>query len=125
MKLISLVSVAASFCSLLPAHGQDQSPLVLSKSILLPEVQGGFNHISVDSERQRLFVTATTKKTLEIIDLKSGKPWRSLTGDGPAAAMFAPEFNQLYLTRGHDVCIYDGNTFELLTTIDLQSSLDE
>ncbi|HWX19249.1 MAG TPA: hypothetical protein VN578_04990, partial [Candidatus Binatia bacterium] len=84
-----------------------------------------FNHMSVDSQHQRLFVTATTKKTLEIIDLKPAKPWRSLTGDGPAAALFAPEFNQLYVTRGHNVCIYDGTTFDLLTTVDLQSSLDE
>jgi DNA-binding beta-propeller fold protein YncE len=124
MKSI-LLSLAATLSLLLPAHSQDQAPLVLAKTIPLPEVSGGFNHMSVDSEHQRLFVTATTKKSLEIIDLKAGKSWRSLTGDGPAAALFAPEFNQLYVTRRQNLCIYDGTTFDLLTTVDLQSSLDE
>ena len=125
MKTISLRLIVNTLCLLLPAHCQAQVSLALSKTIPLPEIQGGFNHMSVDAGRQRLFVTATTKKTLEIIDLKSGKPWRGLTGDGPAAALFAPEFNQLYVTRGHNLCIYDGGTFDLLTTVDLQSGLDE
>jgi DNA-binding beta-propeller fold protein YncE len=125
MKIISLLSFAGAFCLLSPAHSQDQGSLVLSKTIPLPGIQGSFNHMSVDSGHQRLFVTATTKKTLEIIDLKSGEPRRSLAGDGPAAALFAPEFNQLYVTRGHSLCIYDGSTFDLLTSVDLQSGLDE
>jgi hypothetical protein len=48
-----------------------------------------------------------------------------LAGDGPAAALFAPEFNRLYVTRGHNVCIYDGNSFNLLSTVPFDSSLDE
>lgn len=125
MKAVSLLSLTITLCFLFPAHGQDKGSLTLAKTIPLPDVTGGFNHMSVDADHQRLFVTATTRKTLEIIDVKSGKPWRSLTGEGPAAALFAPEFNQLYVTRGHSVCIYDGSTFDLLTNIDLQSSLDE
>src|SRR6516225_5655070 len=124
MKTPSILALAA-VCSLLPAIGQDKSALALTKTIPLPDIPGGFNHMSVDAERQRLFLTATTKKTVEIIDLKSGKPWRSLTGDGPAAALFAPEFNQLYVTRGHNVCIYDGTSFDLVATVPLDSSLDE
>lgn len=124
MHIFSSLAFAA-LCSLASANGQDQKPVTLAKTILLPEVPGGFNHMSVDSAHQRLFVTATTKKTLEIIDLKAGKAERSLTGDGPAAALFAPEFNQLYVTRGHNVCIYNGSTFDLLATVSLDSSLDE
>jgi DNA-binding beta-propeller fold protein YncE len=123
MKRLSILALAA--WSILPAHAQEKNPLALSKIIQLPDVQGGFNHMSVDAQRQRLFVTATTKKTVEIIDLKSGKPWRSLPADGPAAALFAPEFNQLYVTRGHNVCIYDGTSFDLVTTVPLDSNLDE
>jgi len=99
--------------------------LTLEKIIPLPEIQGGFNHMSADAERHRLFVTATTRKTLEIIDLKSGKTLRSLAGEGSAAALFAPEFNQLYVTRQHHVCFYDGSNFELLTKVDVQCGLDE
>jgi hypothetical protein len=125
VKTTSLLLIVSALCLLLSAHSQGQVSLALSKTIPLPEIQGGFNHMSVDSEHQRLFLTAATKKTLEIIELKSGKRSRSLAGDGPAAALFSPEFNQLYVTRGHNLCIYDGTTFDLLTTVDLQSGLDE
>ena len=124
MKNLLILAMAA-ICSLPSANAQDKNPLTLAKTIPLPGVPGGFNHMSVDSGHQRLFVTATTKKTLEIIDLKAGKPWRSLIGDGPAAALFAPEFSQLYVTRGHNVCIYNGTSFDLITTVPLDSSLDE
>jgi DNA-binding beta-propeller fold protein YncE len=124
MKTCSILTLTA-ITSILPAIAQEKTGLVLAKTIPLPEVQGGFNHMSVDVEHQRLFVTATTKKTVEIIDLRSGKTERSLTGDGPAAALFAPEFNQLYVTRGHNVCIYNGTSFDLVTTVPLDSSLDE
>ena len=69
-------------CSLLPANGQDKNAVTLAKTIPLPAVPGGFNHMSVDAEHQRLFVTATTKQTVEIIDLKAGKPWCSLPCSG-------------------------------------------
>jgi DNA-binding beta-propeller fold protein YncE len=125
MKTTPLLLSAIILCGMLSAQGQDNPALVLSKTIPLPDIQGGFNHLSADAAQHRLFATATTKKTLEIIDVKSGKPWRSLAGDGPAAALFAPEFNQLYVTRRQNLCIYDGSTFELLTNIDLQCGLDE
>ena len=81
--------------------------------------------MSAVAEHHQLFAPATTKKALEIIDLNSGKPVRSLTGERPAAALFAPEFNQLYVTRGQKVFIYNGNTFDLVTSVDLQCGLDE
>jgi len=81
--------------------------------------------MSVDAQHKRLFAAATTNKTLEIIDLNSRKPWRSLEGEKPAAARYAPEFNQLYVPRGQSLSIYDGATFALTATVDLQSNLDE
>jgi DNA-binding beta-propeller fold protein YncE len=81
--------------------------------------------MSSDVEHGLVFATATTMKTVEIVDVKSGKLLRSLPGDGAAAALFAPEFNRLYVTRSRKVSIYDGKTFELLTNIDLPSSVDE
>jgi hypothetical protein len=73
MKTVCILSLIA-VCLVLQANGQDKGPVILSKTISLPEVAGGFNHISVDAKHERLFVTATTKKTLEIIDLNAGKP---------------------------------------------------
>src|SRR6266404_1466949 len=125
MKITVLLSYVAVLGFCLTVRGQETGSLLLIQTIPLSDIPGGFNHMSVDGERQRLFVTATTKNTLEIIDLRSGKPWRSLAGERPAAALFAPEFNQLYVTRGQKLCIYDGTSFDLLTNVDLQSGLDE
>jgi DNA-binding beta-propeller fold protein YncE len=57
--------------------------------------------------------------------VNSGKSWRSLAGEKPAAARYAPEFHQLYVPRGQSLIIYDGRTFEPITSVDLQSNLDE
>jgi DNA-binding beta-propeller fold protein YncE len=99
--------------------------LKLTQTIAIPNVQGGFNHMSVDSAHRRLFATASTNKTLEIIDVATYKPLISLTGEKPAAALYAPEFNQLYVSRGQSVVIYDGTTFAPTAVIDLHSDLDE
>ncbi len=120
-----LLSVATVLGFWLPAYSQETGSLMLTQTIPLPDIPGGFNHMSADGKRRRLFVTATTKGTLEIIDLRSGKPWRNLAGERPAAVLFAPEFDQLYVTRGQKLCIYDGSSFDLLTSVDLQSGLDE
>ena len=69
---------AMTLCFVSPAQAQETNPLVLTQTIAFPNVQGGFNHMSVHADRQRLFAAALTNQTLEIVDLKSGKPWRSL-----------------------------------------------
>jgi hypothetical protein len=113
------------FLGLLPAQAQDVGYLTLNRTIPLAHIEGGFNHISVDSGRNLLFATAPADKTLEIIDLKAGKSLRSLDGETPAAVRFAPEFDQLYATRGESVYIYDGKAFDVVTKVDLQCRLDE
>ena len=125
MKMNAPLLLAATLCFLSTAHSQEKNALLLTQTIVLPKVQGGFNHMSVDAEHQRLFAAAPTNKTLEIVDLNAGKPWRSLEGERPNAARYAPEFNQLYVPSGQSLYIYDGKTFGLITRLDLQSNLDE
>jgi hypothetical protein len=125
MRIRACLFLVVTPCIVVPAHGQKKNALVLVRTIALPEVQSGFNHMSVDAEHQRLFATAPTNKTLEIVDLKSGRPWRSLEGERPTAARYAPEFNQLYVTSGQNVYIYDGSDFGLIARINVHSRLDE
>ena len=46
---------AMTLCFVSPAQAQETNPLVLTQTIAFPNVQGGFNHMSVDADRQRLF----------------------------------------------------------------------
>jgi hypothetical protein len=81
--------------------------------------------MSVDASRQRLFAPAPSDKRLEIVDLRAGEPWRSLTSERPAAARYASELDRLYVSSGRYLYVYAGSDFALLTRIDLQSRLDE
>jgi hypothetical protein len=125
MKWSSIFSLTLVLGSLPSASGQENSPLVLSQTISLPKVQGGFNHMSVDAAHLRLFAAAPTNKTVEIVDLKAGKLWRSLEGEKPAAVRYSSEFNQLYVSRGQSLFVYDGKTFDVIARVDLESNLDE
>jgi DNA-binding beta-propeller fold protein YncE len=125
MKIKSLIPLAGLIGFLSPAFAQPIPPLAPLHTIALPKVQGGFNHMAVDPGQQRLFAAAPTNGTIEIVDLKTGKAVRSMPGERPAAVRFAPEFNQLYATRGQSVYIYDGKTLEQIAKINLESSLDE
>lgn len=124
-KINSLVPLAMLLCLLSPVFGQQAPPLSLLHTIALPNVQGGFNHMSVDPGQQRLFAAAPTNGTIEVVDLKTAKAMRSLGGERPAAARFAPEFNQLYATRGQSVYVYDGKTLDQIAKVNLKNRLDE
>jgi DNA-binding beta-propeller fold protein YncE len=122
MKLILIGFLAATFG--LGLRGAD-SALVLSQTILVPEMKGGFNHMSVDAKRQLLFAAAPTNQTVEVIDLKSGQPQPSLKGSKPAAVRYSPEFDQLYVSRTDRLTIHNGASLKVQTEINLESSLDE
>jgi hypothetical protein len=124
MKIL-LKPLAGVVCFLSYGFGQQVPSLSLLHTVTLPNVQGGFNHMSVDPGQQRLFAAAPANGTIEVVDLKTGKALRSMEGERPAAVRFAPEFNQLYATRGQSVYICDGKTLAQVAKVSLGSSLDE
>jgi DNA-binding beta-propeller fold protein YncE len=123
MRQGSIFFLATVLCLPSFVYGQEKGALVQVQTISVPGLQGGFNHMSVDAGHQRLYAAAPSSGTVEIIDLNSGKPWRTLKGERPAAVRYAPEFNQLYVTQGQSVVVYDGKTLNEITSIDLQSTL--
>ncbi|HXC02284.1 MAG TPA: hypothetical protein VNU49_06495 [Opitutaceae bacterium] len=122
MKIILLGVLAVTFGLGLQA---EDSALVLSQTIPVPGLTGGFNHMSVDAKHLLLFAAAPTNQTVEVIDLKSGRPQPSLGGSRPAAVRYAPEFGQLYVSRTDKLTIHDAASLKVQAEIDLGSSLDE
>jgi hypothetical protein len=108
-----------------PALAQATPPLHLLQTIPLPQVTGGFNHHSADGKLRRLFICATTNKTVEIVDLNTGKIIKSLPGDRPSATCFAPNLNILCVSRGSTIELYDANTFERIVSLAMPSGIDE
>src|SRR5260370_18732770 len=125
MKINLIVPLAGVIGFLSSGFGQPTFPLTPLHTITLPNVQGGFNHMSVDPGQQRLFAAAPTNGTIGIVDLKTGKALRGMEGERPAAVRFAPEFNQLYASPGQSVYVYDGKTLDQIAKVNLESGLHE
>ncbi len=118
--LLSVITVfAAAIC------GYAQAPLVLQKTIPLPGVVGGFNHHSADGQHHRVFVCATTNKSIEVVDLDTGATVKSLPGEKPAATCFIRDLNLLCVSRGNHIELYDGTSFALTSTLALPGNVDE
>jgi len=117
--------LAVAYFCLSVVQGQQNPSLQLLRIITMPNMQGGFNHMSIDARRQRLFASAPSNQTLEVVDLRTGQALRSLGGERPASALYAPEFDQLYVPRGQNLIVYDGASLQQIASIDLHSSLDE
>jgi hypothetical protein len=102
---------------------QEKQPLKLVQTIQLPGVTGRLDHMGVDLERKRLFVTAVTNNTLEVVDLISGQAVNRLTGlnDTQDALFLGASLNKLYVSSldGH-VRVFQGNTFKPLQDLKLE-----
>src|SRR2546430_15119904 len=102
-----------------------QTPGLIAKNpIRLTNVEGRMDHLGVDLKGQRLFATAFDNKTLEVIDLKSGRQLHSIPGlNEPQGAFYDPGTNRLFVAwgGGGTVKIFDGTTYPLLesVTVDL------
>src|SRR5437867_7479174 len=105
-----------------------QGPGLIAKNpIRLTNVEGRMDHLGVDVKGRRLFATAFDNRTLEVIDLKTGRQIRSITGlNEPQGAYYDPAINRLVVACGGDgtVKMFDGTTYQLLQTVTLDLDAD-
>jgi WD40 repeat protein len=102
-----------------PAGGHAQHQLVFDSAITLPRVQGGFDLMTVDLERQRLFVSAEDNHTVEVVDLKARKLLASIPNQNePKWVVYRPDENVLYVATGKDgrVTGVDATTYNVKHT---------
>ena len=101
LLLLSLIAVA--FMAGARAPSQEKSPLRLTQTIALRNVEGRIDHLAVDLQSQRLFLAALGNDTLEVIDLKAGKAIGSVKGlREPQGVAFISEANAVYVANGGD-----------------------
>src|SRR2546430_15434206 len=58
----------------------DKAPLRLVKTILLPDIEGDFDHFGIDFKGNRLFLTAEDHHSVEVFSLKSNTRIHSIGG---------------------------------------------
>ena len=122
-----LASLWILLTALSVAAGESNAPLVLGKTISLPNVSGRIDHLAFDPKGQRLFVAAFGNDTVEVVDLKTGKPIQSLSGfKEPQGIAYVPEFDKLFVANGSDgTCrILDGQSFKTIGTVSLGDDAD-
>ena len=83
-KLLSF-ALAVIACAAF-TQAQELAPLKVVQTIALPGVTGKFDHYSYDSKRNRLYLAASGNKTVEVVDLSAGKPFKSIPGFQKAKA---------------------------------------
>jgi DNA-binding beta-propeller fold protein YncE len=102
-------------------------PLKLEATILMADVQGRIDHLSVDLKNLRLFVAALGNNTVEILDIKGAKRLHTISGlHEPQGVLYVPGENRLFVANAKDgTCrIYDASSFQLLQTIEYGDDAD-
>jgi DNA-binding beta-propeller fold protein YncE len=111
-----------------PANAQKDTPLKLEQTFKLPPtIKGHFDHLAVDLDKHRLFLTPEDFHAVLVVDLNSGKLLRQIDGvDKPHAVLFRSDSDELYVTDGGDgsLKIFDGTTYKLKTRIPLLKDAD-
>jgi WD40 repeat protein len=101
--------------------------LTLIQKIPLHGVYGRIDHLAADIPGQRLFVAARGNGSLEIINLRTGRLSRSISGlSKPQGVLFIPETNKLYVTGGGDgkCSFFDGNSLKRASVIKFSGDAD-
>ncbi len=121
---------------ILPGFALGQTPpqppkppvLTFEGRITLPSgIDGRIDHTSIDLSGQRLFSSGFGNDTLVVIDLKTNKPVKQITGlSHPQNSYFVPSVNRLFVSNQGDgtVKIFDGTTYALQKTVQLSSDSD-
>src|SRR5712691_6357132 len=101
MKL-TISAVIGIACLGVAVQSQSRASLHLVQTLTMDKgVTGRFDHMAVDVQGGRMFLTAADHHTIEIFDLKSGKWMRSITGLGkPAGIVYVPETNRVLFSDG-------------------------
>ena len=121
MKTNITIAVMALLCTA-GVRAQQNEPLHLVGTIVLPGVSGRFDHSTVDLDGQRLFITGRDANTIEVVDLRSERHVRTLQGfPQPQGAYYVPFAKKLFVsTRDDGSCkVLDGESLEVISSIKL------
>ncbi|HYL97873.1 MAG TPA: YncE family protein [Blastocatellia bacterium] len=107
------------------AAAERVQPLVLTETIPLEGIKGRFDHFGFGGGR--IFVAALGSNAVEAINVGARTLDRSITGiPDPQGVVYSPETKKLFVASGsaHKVYIYNGTTYDLITTLDFEGGAD-
>jgi hypothetical protein len=97
---------------------------LLLQTIVIPNVNGRIDHMTLDIRGQKLFVAELENNSLDIIDLKAAKRILSISNNErllnePQSVLFIPELNRIFVSNGQDgtVDVFDVKSFRFIRKI--------
>jgi DNA-binding beta-propeller fold protein YncE len=117
------------FLATICARAQTDPPLRLIHTTFLPGYVGDFEHFAPDIKGNRLFLIAEDHKTVEVLDIRSGKRIHTIAGFGqPHDIVYLPGPNSIIVTEGDEesgaVELVSGSTYKILDKIKLPTDVD-
>ena len=104
-----------------------QEPLVLVRTIALPQVEGRIDHLAVDRDLQRLYVAALENNSLEVLDLKNGTRVQSVKSlHEPQGIAVVSTSKRVVVANGQsgDVQFRDASDLHVARTISMFEDAD-
>jgi DNA-binding beta-propeller fold protein YncE len=101
--------------------------LEMVQTIELRGKPGKLDHLIVDGKGERLFLANKVNNTVEVVDLKAGKPLKSLKGQAGAQGLgFAADLDRLFVALGTGgYCnIFDGKSYLPIGTVKFTDDAD-
>lgn len=131
---VRLLAAAAVFLACLASLGAPpasaaSAPLVQAGSITIPGVPPGpySDYVFVDSTGGRLFATPQAAKAVAVLDLKTGRVLKMISGiANPHGVFYDPALQRLFVADGAsgDVKVFSGKDYSLIKTIPLARGAD-
>jgi DNA-binding beta-propeller fold protein YncE len=109
------------------ARAANPSSLELVQTIDLKGKAGKLDHLALDAKRDRLFLANTSNGTLDVIDLKTGKLLKQVTGQsGIQGVAYAADLDRVFVGLGiGGYCnVFDGADYKPLKTIKFADDAD-
>ncbi len=111
----------------MPAKAAEPTSFELVQTIDLKGKAGGLDHMTMDVQRQRLFVANKTNNTLDLVDLKAGKLLRQIKGQSGVQGLgYASDVDRLFAALGGGglVNVFEGDKNKLVRTIKVGDEAD-
>lgn len=124
---ISLAVIFILALTMASHAGVEPAPLVLEKTIPLPNVGGRIDHMALDRTRQRLIVAALGNDTVEIVDLAAGNALQHIRGlAAPQGVAYVERTDVIFVANAGDgsVRTFRGSDYSPLYRIDLYRDAD-
>jgi DNA-binding beta-propeller fold protein YncE len=118
------IALALALCPvvLFAAYAKSMSGFALLQTFTMPDVPKGpyFDHLTADIPGNRLFTTPQAEKSVQVLDLNSGKLLHTISGiENPHSILYRRDLSRLYITDGGAglLRIYDSNDYHQVKTI--------